>query len=172
MYTKHKHIHSVSLSSLDSEEQESLRAERFHNRSSRNSTGGISTHSLNEAELAVCKTIFSLLSIMFFSFSSFFYLSHSHLSFRFNSVFFISLHYYSKNVRKHVSFVIEYTRTHRISVYVKSIFGSIVPKSTNVDLNAAEFDFCHISNIICCVYDSIGSYNSSVYSSAHKPIIL
>lgn len=45
---------SVSLSSLDSEEQESLRAaERLHNRSSRNSTGGISTHSLNEAELAV-----------------------------------------------------------------------------------------------------------------------
>lgn len=45
---------SVSLSSLDSEEQESLRTERLHNRSSRNSTGGISTHSLNEAELAVC----------------------------------------------------------------------------------------------------------------------
>lgn len=45
---------SVSLSSLDSEEQESLRAERLHNRTSRNSTGGISTHSLNEAELAVC----------------------------------------------------------------------------------------------------------------------
>lgn len=46
--------YSVSLSSLDSEEQESLRiAERVHNRSSRNSTGGISTHSLNEAELAV-----------------------------------------------------------------------------------------------------------------------
>lgn len=45
---------SVSLSSLDSEEQESIRtAERLHNRSSRNSTGGISTHSLNEAELAV-----------------------------------------------------------------------------------------------------------------------
>ena len=45
---------SVSLSSLDSEEQESLRAaERLHNRTSRNSTGGISTHSLNEAELAV-----------------------------------------------------------------------------------------------------------------------
>lgn len=44
---------SVSLSSLDSEEQESLRAERRHNRSSRNSTGGISTHSLNETELAV-----------------------------------------------------------------------------------------------------------------------
>ncbi|XP_029726405.2 rho guanine nucleotide exchange factor 18 isoform X5 [Aedes albopictus] len=44
---------SVSLSSLDSEEQESLRAaERLHNRTSRNSTGGISTHSLNEAELA------------------------------------------------------------------------------------------------------------------------
>ncbi|XP_063700825.1 rho guanine nucleotide exchange factor 18 isoform X4 [Culicoides brevitarsis] len=43
---------SISLSSLDSEEQESLRiAERVHNRSSRNSTGGISTHSLNEAEL-------------------------------------------------------------------------------------------------------------------------
>lgn len=47
-------ISSVSLSSLDSEEQESLRAaERLHNRSSRSSTGGISTHSLNEAELAV-----------------------------------------------------------------------------------------------------------------------
>lgn len=46
---------SVSLSSLDSEEQESLRTERLHNRSSRNSTGGISTHSLNEAELAVWK---------------------------------------------------------------------------------------------------------------------
>ncbi|XP_058836765.1 rho guanine nucleotide exchange factor 18 isoform X2 [Topomyia yanbarensis] len=44
---------SVSLSSLDSEEQDSLRAaERLHNRTSRNSTGGISTHSLNEAELA------------------------------------------------------------------------------------------------------------------------
>ncbi|XP_055538774.1 rho guanine nucleotide exchange factor 18 isoform X3 [Wyeomyia smithii] len=44
---------SISLSSLDSEEQESLRAaERLHNRTSRNSTGGISTHSLNEAELA------------------------------------------------------------------------------------------------------------------------
>lgn len=47
-------IYSVSLSSLDSEEQESLRAaERIHSRGSRNSTGGISTHSLNEAELAV-----------------------------------------------------------------------------------------------------------------------
>uniref|UniRef100_A0A336K2W3 CSON008438 protein n=1 Tax=Culicoides sonorensis TaxID=179676 RepID=A0A336K2W3_CULSO len=47
------HKSSVSLSSLDSEEQESLRiAERVHNRSNRNSTGGISTHSLNEAELA------------------------------------------------------------------------------------------------------------------------
>lgn len=48
-------IHSsVSLTSLDSEEQESLRAnERLHNRTNRNSTGGISTHSLNEAELAV-----------------------------------------------------------------------------------------------------------------------
>lgn len=45
---------SVSLTSLDSEEQESLRAnERLHNRTNRNSTGGISTHSLNEAELAV-----------------------------------------------------------------------------------------------------------------------
>lgn len=45
---------SISLSSLDSEEQESLPlADRIHNRSSRNSTGGISTHSLNEAELAV-----------------------------------------------------------------------------------------------------------------------
>ncbi|XP_059614872.1 rho guanine nucleotide exchange factor 18 isoform X2 [Phlebotomus argentipes] len=42
---------SASLSSVDSEE--SLRAaERLHNRSSRNSAGGISTHSLNEAELA------------------------------------------------------------------------------------------------------------------------
>lgn len=51
---KHYPFDSVSLSSLDSEEQESLRAaERLHNRSSRNSTGGISTHSLNEAELAV-----------------------------------------------------------------------------------------------------------------------
>uniref|UniRef100_A0A182JQW3 DH domain-containing protein n=1 Tax=Anopheles christyi TaxID=43041 RepID=A0A182JQW3_9DIPT len=50
--TKSSHK-SVSLSSLDSEEQESLRAaERIHNRTSRNSTGGISTHSLNEAELA------------------------------------------------------------------------------------------------------------------------
>lgn len=47
-------ISSVSLSSLDSEEQESLRAaEILHNRSNRNSTGGISTHSLNEFELAV-----------------------------------------------------------------------------------------------------------------------
>lgn len=51
-------ISSVSLSSLDSEEQESLRAaERLHNRSSRNSTGGISTHSLNEAELAVSSLV-------------------------------------------------------------------------------------------------------------------
>lgn len=42
------------MSSLDSEEQESLRTnERLHNRTNRNSTGGISTHSLNEAELAV-----------------------------------------------------------------------------------------------------------------------
>ncbi|XP_055686266.1 rho guanine nucleotide exchange factor 18 isoform X2 [Lutzomyia longipalpis] len=42
---------SASLSSVDSEE--SLRAaERLHNRASRNSAGGISTHSLNEAELA------------------------------------------------------------------------------------------------------------------------
>ncbi|CAD7078204.1 unnamed protein product [Hermetia illucens] len=50
--TKSSHK-SVSLSSLDSEEQESIRvAERLHSRSSRNSTGGISTHSLNEAELA------------------------------------------------------------------------------------------------------------------------
>lgn len=57
---------SVSLSSLDSEEQESLRAaERLHNRSSRNSTGGISTHSLNEAELAVC--IIYFYSMFFFS---------------------------------------------------------------------------------------------------------
>ena len=52
--TKNSHK-SVSLTSLDSEEQESLRAnERIHNRTNRNSTGGISTHSLNEAELAVC----------------------------------------------------------------------------------------------------------------------
>lgn len=37
---------------MDSEE--SLRAaERLHNRQSRNSAGGISTHSLNEAELVV-----------------------------------------------------------------------------------------------------------------------
>lgn len=50
-------LSSVSLSSLDSEEQESLRAERLHNCSSRNSTGGISTHSLNEAELAVCELL-------------------------------------------------------------------------------------------------------------------
>lgn len=43
---------SNSLSSLESEEQDSIAlAER--RRSSRNSTGGISTHSLNEAELAV-----------------------------------------------------------------------------------------------------------------------
>lgn len=43
---------SASLSSVDSEE--SLRAaERLHNRQSRNSAGGISTHSLNEAELVV-----------------------------------------------------------------------------------------------------------------------
>lgn len=49
---------SVSLSSLDSEEQESIRvAERLHSRSSRNSTGGISTHSLNEAELAVSEAL-------------------------------------------------------------------------------------------------------------------
>lgn len=53
---------SVSLTSLDSEEQESLRAnERLHNRTNRNSTGGISTHSLNEAELAV-RTIALLIS--------------------------------------------------------------------------------------------------------------
>lgn len=47
------HTHcSASLSSVDSEE--SLRAaERLHNRQSRNSAGGISTHSLNEAELVV-----------------------------------------------------------------------------------------------------------------------
>lgn len=57
---------SVSLSSLDSEEQESIRtAERLHNRSSRNSTGGISTHSLNEAELAVRKHFFN--SYIYFS---------------------------------------------------------------------------------------------------------
>lgn len=55
--TKNSHK-SVSLTSLDSEEQESLRAnERIHNRTNRNSTGGISTHSLNEAELAVCLLI-------------------------------------------------------------------------------------------------------------------
>lgn len=55
-------LYSASLSSLDSEEQESLRtAERLHNRSSRNSTGGISTHSLNEAELAV-----GIISILFY----------------------------------------------------------------------------------------------------------
>lgn len=52
--TKNSHKSSVSLTSLDSEEQESLRTnERLHNRTNRNSTGGISTHSLNEAELAV-----------------------------------------------------------------------------------------------------------------------
>lgn len=46
---------SASLSSVDSEE--SLRAaERLHNRQSRNSAGGISTHSLNEAELVVSDT--------------------------------------------------------------------------------------------------------------------
>ncbi|XP_070497316.1 rho guanine nucleotide exchange factor 18 isoform X4 [Chironomus tepperi] len=51
--TKNSHKSSVSLTSLDSEEQESLRTnERLHNRTNRNSTGGISTHSLNEAELA------------------------------------------------------------------------------------------------------------------------
>ncbi|XP_055919237.1 rho guanine nucleotide exchange factor 18 isoform X4 [Eupeodes corollae] len=48
---KSSHKSSVSLSSLDSEEQESIRVAERH-RSSRNSTGGISTHSLNEAELA------------------------------------------------------------------------------------------------------------------------
>ncbi|XP_055379547.1 rho guanine nucleotide exchange factor 18 isoform X2 [Condylostylus longicornis] len=48
--TKSSHK-SVSLSSLDSEEQESIRVAERH-RNSRNSTGGISTHSLNEAELA------------------------------------------------------------------------------------------------------------------------
>ncbi|KAL5289557.1 hypothetical protein ACFFRR_009568 [Megaselia abdita] len=48
--TKNSHK-SNSLSSLESEEQDSIiLAER--RRSSRNSTGGISTHSLNEAELA------------------------------------------------------------------------------------------------------------------------
>lgn len=62
-------IPSVSLSSLDSEEQESLRAaERLHNRSSRNSTGGISTHSLNEAELAVGINIFLLKKEIWFYF--------------------------------------------------------------------------------------------------------
>jgi hypothetical protein len=45
---------SGSLSSLDSEEQDSIRAaERLHSRTNRSNTGGISTHSLNEAELAV-----------------------------------------------------------------------------------------------------------------------
>lgn len=44
---------SVSLSSLESEDPDTNRAtERRYNRTSRNSTGGISTHSLNEAELA------------------------------------------------------------------------------------------------------------------------
>ncbi|KAM8715174.1 hypothetical protein ACLKA7_002252 [Drosophila subpalustris] len=43
---------SVSLSSLDSEEQETIRVTEQRRRSARNSTGGISTHSLNEAELA------------------------------------------------------------------------------------------------------------------------
>ncbi|XP_037959430.1 A-kinase anchor protein 13-like, partial [Teleopsis dalmanni] len=43
---------SVSLSSLDSEEQETMRVAEQRRRSTRNSTGGISTHSLNEAELA------------------------------------------------------------------------------------------------------------------------
>lgn len=52
-------ICSASLSSVDSEE--SLRAaERLHNRQSRNSAGGISTHSLNEAELVVSGTIVGL----------------------------------------------------------------------------------------------------------------
>lgn len=59
---------SASLSSVDSEE--SLRAaERLHNRQSRNSAGGISTHSLNEAELAVslslCHYKFNQYIIMF-----------------------------------------------------------------------------------------------------------
>lgn len=50
-------LFSASLSSVDSEE--SLRAaERLHNRQSRNSAGGISTHSLNEAELAVSLLVF------------------------------------------------------------------------------------------------------------------
>uniref|UniRef100_A0A1A9WU98 DH domain-containing protein n=1 Tax=Glossina brevipalpis TaxID=37001 RepID=A0A1A9WU98_9MUSC len=43
---------SMSLSSLDSEEQETIRVTEQRRRSARNSTGGISTHSLNEAELA------------------------------------------------------------------------------------------------------------------------
>uniref|UniRef100_A0A1B0GBC8 DH domain-containing protein n=1 Tax=Glossina morsitans morsitans TaxID=37546 RepID=A0A1B0GBC8_GLOMM len=43
---------SMSLSSLDSEEQEAIRVTEQRRRSARNSTGGISTHSLNEAELA------------------------------------------------------------------------------------------------------------------------
>jgi len=60
--TKNSHKSSVSLTSLDSEEQESLRTnERLHNRTNRNSTGGISTHSLNEAELAVNIYSYSLL---------------------------------------------------------------------------------------------------------------
>ncbi|XP_039969580.1 rho guanine nucleotide exchange factor 18 [Bactrocera neohumeralis] len=43
---------SISLSSLDSEEPETICATDQRRRSARNSTGGISTHSLNEAELA------------------------------------------------------------------------------------------------------------------------
>ncbi|KAI9576523.1 rho guanine nucleotide exchange factor 18 isoform X1 [Glossina fuscipes] len=43
---------SMSLSSLDSEEQEAIRVTEQRRRSARNSAGGISTHSLNEAELA------------------------------------------------------------------------------------------------------------------------
>jgi hypothetical protein len=52
--TLHGISRSGSLSSLDSEEQDSIRAaERLHSRTNRSNTGGISTHSLNEAELAV-----------------------------------------------------------------------------------------------------------------------
>uniref|UniRef100_A0A0A1XDG3 Rho guanine nucleotide exchange factor 18 n=1 Tax=Zeugodacus cucurbitae TaxID=28588 RepID=A0A0A1XDG3_ZEUCU len=43
---------SISLSSLESEEPETICATDQRRRSARNSTGGISTHSLNEAELA------------------------------------------------------------------------------------------------------------------------
>lgn len=54
---------SASLSSVDSEE--SLRAaERLHNRQSRNSAGGISTHSLNEAELVVSGSVVQCCSVV------------------------------------------------------------------------------------------------------------